>query len=277
MTTSTQLTEYDFGFVCELVKHEAAIVLEHGKEYLVESRLAPLAKTEGFPGLSEMLSAIRSREQPVLKKKIIEALTTNETSFFRDIEPFEAMKKTLLPELIAKRSTDKRLTIWSAAASTGQESYSICMMLRDNFPQLTSWNIKIIGTDINRTVLDKARQGIYSQFEINRGLPATSLIKHFEKKDTEWQIKPTICSMVEFSELNLIKPFPPSLPHFDFIFLRNVLIYFDKETKRSILEKIRGVLKNDGYLFLGASETTINVDDAFDRKVIGKTSCYFKK
>jgi chemotaxis protein methyltransferase CheR len=272
-----QLSEFDFGFVCEIVKDEAAIVLEQGKEYLVESRLIPLAKTEGFSGLSEMLWAARSEEQPILKKKIIEALTTNETSFFRDYEPFEVMKTTLLPEVIGKRSKEKRLTIWSAATSTGQEPYSICMMLRDNFPQLTGWDIKIIGTDINRAVLHKAQQGIYSHFEINRGLPATSLIKHFDKKDKEWQIKPEIRKMVEFSELNLIKPFPPTLPRFDFIFLRNVLIYFDKETKRSILEKVRGVLKNDGYLFLGASETTLNIDDSFDRRVIGKTSCYFKK
>ena len=273
MSATHTITELDFGYISELVRKEAAIVLEVGKEYLVEARLAPIAKAEGFTGIPQLVDAVKYNKVPGLVVKIVQALTTNETSFMRDLEPFEAMRETLLPEMMKKRKDKKALSIWSAASSTGQETYSLCMIMREHFPELAGWNVTILGTDINQLCVDKAQSGTYSQFEVNRGLPAKYLIKYFEKQDTNWKIKDDIRSMAAFKVLNLIHDFPP-MPAFDFIMLRNVLIYFDLQTKKDILRRVRRVLQPDGFLFLGAAETTLNIDDSFERRVIEKTSCY---
>jgi chemotaxis protein methyltransferase CheR len=269
----TAIGRSDFDFVCALAYKHAAIVLETGKEYLVESRLAAVARQTGCSGLPELVSQLRTRPFGNLHQLVIEALTTNETSFFRDLHPFDALRKTILPELIARRSAEQKLTIWCGAASTGQEPYSIALLLREHFPQLQTWNVRILACDINREVLEKARRGCYTQIEVNRGLPAPLLVRYFEKAGTEWQLKEPIRRMVEFKELNLIAPWP-IFPPADIVFLRNVLIYFDLNAKKSILLKVRRLLRPDGVLFLGGAETPRGVDEQFERIALEKSSCY---
>ena len=263
-----------FQFVSELVRREAAIVLEPGKEYLVESRLAPVARKAGFATLDEFLEHLRTapRSSPLFYQ-IVDALTTNETLFFRDHHPFEALKKEILPQLIEARKNVRKLSIWSAAASTGQEAYSLAMLLRENFPQLASWNVRIFGTDLSTTVLDQAKSGSYSQLEVNRGLPAPLLIKYFEKIDSRWVIKEDLRRMCEFRPMNLTTPWPMMSP-FDLIFIRNVLIYFDQPTKQGILKRMKAVLLPHGSLFLGTAETTIHLDPEWVPTKVGNTTVF---
>lgn len=268
------LTAIDFDFVSALAYNQAAIVLERGKEYLVESRLTPLAQREGFDSLASFIAAMRKdRAQGPLQSKALDALTTNETYFFRDFHPFEALRKSLVPELIAKRAEARRLTIWCAACSTGQEPYSIALLLREHFPQLASWQIEIIATDLSATVLQQAQSGRYNQIEVNRGLPASYLVKYFTQQDGGWVINPDIRQMVQFRALNLIQPWP-ILPPCDLVFIRNVMIYFDVETKKSILKKLRHCLRPHGSLFLGSSETTLNLDPHWVPVPQGSTVVY---
>ncbi|EDY81992.1 CheR methyltransferase, SAM binding domain [Verrucomicrobiia bacterium DG1235] len=252
----------------------AAIVLPPGKEYLVVSRLEPLARTSGFDSLSMMIDSMRSqRGLQDLHHMTIEALTTNETLFFRDFHPFEAIEKKLLPEIIARRSAERKIDIWSGASSTGQEAYSLAMLIRDRFPELGGWKITILGTDLSYKALEKARSGIYSQLEVNRGLQLPLLVKHFEKSGRDWQLKKDIRDMVEFRQMNLIEPWP-NLPRFDLVMMRNVLIYFDIPAKQKILSNIRSIMHPDGGLFLGASETTLNIDRNWTVENCGKTLLY---
>jgi chemotaxis protein methyltransferase CheR len=264
----------DFDFVSTLVYSHSAIVLERGKEYLVESRLGSLAEREGFKSLPALIDALRKdRSRGPLQAKAVDAMTTNETYFFRDFHPFEALKRHILPALIGERRSTRRLGIWSGACSTGQEPYTIAMILREHFPELASWRIDIVGTDISPTVLARAKSGIYSQTEINRGLPAALLIKYFDKKGDAWQIKSEIRNMVDFRPLNLIAPWP-ILPPLDLVFLRNVMIYFDVETKKTILKKIRGCVLPHASLFLGTAETTLNLDTAWNSKQHGSATVF---
>lgn len=267
------LAPADFTFICDLVRQRSAIVLESGKEYLVVSRLTSVAQQNGFSNLGDLVTRLRSQPMGPLPQKVVEAITTNETSFFRDLYPFDVLKKEIVPEILQKRAAEKRLTIWCGAASTGQEPYTIALVLKENFPQLDSWSVKIIATDINNEVLEQARSGVYSQIEVNRGLPAPMLIRHFEKIGSEWRIKEPLRKMVEFRPVNLIS-YWPAMPPVDIVFLRNVLIYFDQPTKREILGKIRKVMRPDGYLFLGGAETTINLDESFERTQFDRASCY---
>lgn len=262
----------DFNFVREMVRQQSAIVLEPGKEYLVESRLQTLARTEGFASLDQFLSELRARPM-LLQKKVVEAMTTNETSFFRDIHPFEALKTGLVPELVKRHATDRRLDIWCAACSSGQEPYTVLMTLADALPQADSWSIKLLATDLSTEMLERTKAGRYSQLEVNRGLPAPMLLKYFQKIGTEWQVADRLRKAVDVRPLNLIEPFP-SMPQLDIVFLRNVLIYFDVPTKKAILQKVRKVLRPDGWLFLGGAETTINVDDSWQRVQYGRGVCY---
>ncbi|MFN8586789.1 MAG: protein-glutamate O-methyltransferase CheR [Candidatus Eisenbacteria bacterium] len=268
------LTPQAFQFVSDFVRREAAIVLEPGKEYLVESRLAPVARKAGFPTLDAFLDHIRTapRSSPLMYQ-IVDALTTNETLFFRDHHPFEALKKEILPRLIEARKSVRKLSIWSAAASTGQEAYSLAMLLRENFPMLASWDVRILGTDLSTTVLEQAKSGSYSQLEVNRGLPAPLLVKYFEKADGRWIIKEDLRRMCEFRAMNLTTPWPMMSP-FDLIFIRNVLIYFDQATKQGILKRMRGVLLPHGSLFLGTAETTINLDPEWVPTKVGNTTVF---
>lgn len=263
----------DFDFICDFIRREAAIVLEKGKEYLVESRLLTLARKEGIASVDILIQQVRSAPKGPLARKVIDAMTTNETSFFRDIHPFETLKKTIIPELMAKRGADKQFNIWCGAASTGQEIYSMLMMISEHHPELLTWNFKFIGTDLCQEVLAKAKAGRFNQLEVNRGLPANLLVKYFTRIGSDWEVRADLRARVDFKEMNLVKDWLP-LPPADLVMLRNVLIYFDVETKKAILGKIRRLLRPGGYLFLGGAETTFNIDDAFERVMFDKTTCY---
>jgi chemotaxis protein methyltransferase CheR len=263
-----------FDYIRSLVLSDAGIVLESGKEYLVESRLTPVAKREGLPSIAELVSAVRTRGGD-LRRKVVEAMTTNETTFYRDGEPFEFLEKHVLPKLIDARRARRQLRIWYAAASTGQEPYSVSMLIREQFPELLGWQLTQLGTDYSRPALDRARKGRYSQVEINRGLPAKLLVKYFAKQGLEWEIHESVRAMVKYDELNLNAPWP-ALGQFDIIFIRNVMIYFDLESKKRILNNIHKLLPADGYLFLGAAETTFNLDERFVRCDAGRAGCYQK-
>lgn len=265
------LAASDFDFISALARRESALVLERGKEYLVEARLGPIATREGFASLAAFIAAVRSNVS--FQARVVDALTTNETYFFRDFHPFESLRRTILPELIARRAESRRLTLWCAASSTGQEPYTIAMLIREHFPALLTWKIDILATDLSPTVLKQAESGRYNQIEVNRGLPATYLVKYFTQQNGAWFIKPEIRAMVQFRALNLIQPWP-ILPACDLVFIRNVLIYFDVETKRGILKKIQPILRPDGTLFLGSSETTLNLDPHWVPVSQGSTVVY---
>jgi chemotaxis protein methyltransferase CheR len=267
------LNSDDFAYIVKLVHDRSAIVLETGKEYLVESRLLPIAQNEGCASVADLVARLRSLSANGLRQKVIEAMTTNETSFFRDLYPFEALKKTVLPELIARRGGERTLKLWCAASSSGQEPYSIALLLREHFPGLTDWTVQFIATDLSLEMVRRARAGRYSQLEVNRGLPAPLLVKYFHRHGVEWQIKEELRRMVEFRQMNLVEAWS-ALPEMDVIFMRNVLIYFDVSTKKNILAKVRRLLRPDGYLFLGAAETTLNLDDGFERMQFEKAGCY---
>lgn len=267
------LSPTDFQYVSTLVRQKSAIVLEVEKSYLLEARLTPLARAEGFASLDAMIALMRAQPLNGLHRKVVEAMTTNETSFYRDLHPFEALKSVVIPEVMKRRATERRLNIWCAACSSGQEPYTVAMTLMEHFPQLASWTVKITATDLSGEMVAKSRAGKYGQIEVNRGLPAHLLVKYFEKKGMEWQVKPEVQRWCEFRELNLIESWGP-LPAMDVVFLRNVLIYFDVETKRAILGNVRKVLQPWGYLFLGGAETTINLGDVFERVQFDKAGCY---
>jgi len=271
------VTESDFNYICQLVLNRSAIVIEEGKEYLVESRIRPVAKNEGFDAISELVVAMRKHSSNGLREKVVEALTTNETSFFRDVHPFEALKNHILPELLKQRKNQKQLNIWCAASSSGQEPCSIAMLIHDNYPMLLDWNLTFIASDISREMLDRCRSGEFSQLEVNRGLSATLMIKYFVKNGVKWSIKKELRDMIDYQQINLAEPLP-YLPKMDIIFMRNVLIYFDLEMKIKILKQIRLILQPGGYLFLGAAESTLNLDDSFERTEFKRAGCYrFKR
>jgi chemotaxis protein methyltransferase CheR len=267
------ITATDSEFLRTLVRQRSGIVLGEDKAYLLESRLTPLAKAIGLDGLDALVRDVRAQPNGQLARQTVEAMTTNETFFFRDIFPFECVKKLVLPEIIAKRASDRRLDMWCAASSTGQEPYSIAITIREHFPQVATWPIRFLATDISTEVLKRAREGRYSQLEVNRGLPAPLLIKHFAKDGLDWRIKDELRRMVEFKEMNLLDAWPIHGP-LDVIFIRNVLIYFDVETKKTILGKCRKLLRPEGFLFLGGAETTMNLDDRFERVNFDKGGCY---
>ena len=269
MTTSAEGLQY----LRDLVRRRSAIVVEADKNYLVESRLSPIVRELKLAGIDELLVQVKKNEHSALCRKVIEAMTTNETSFFRDIHPWETLKNTILPELIKTRQTSRRLRIWCAAASTGQEPYTIAMVIREHFPELASWDVQILGTDLNATVLDRARAGVYKQLEVNRGLPAAMLIKYFERSGTEWTVKPDLKRMMAFQELNLLERWSLFSMN-DVVFMRNVLIYFDTTVKRDILGRVRDKLAPDGFLVLGGAETTINLDEQYAPLRAGSTVVY---
>lgn len=274
MTAATlPLDSQSCEYVRRLVHDHSAIALDASKNYLVESRLSPLALQMGLPSPSALVSELRGQPFGDLHARVVEAMTTNETSFFRDVHPFEALRKDVLPPLVAARSARKALTIWSAACASGQEPYTIAILLREHFPQLRDWNLRILASDLSQQMLDRAASGVYTQHEVNRGLPAALLVKYFQKTGLQWQVKPEIRQCVRFERINLIEPWPP-LPTIDVLFLRNVLIYFAADTKRQILGKVRRTLALDGALFLGGAETTLGIDDCWERNNHGKTASY---
>jgi chemotaxis protein methyltransferase CheR len=263
----------DFDYVRNYIRDQSAIVLEPGKEYLVESRLQTLARKENIGSIDALVSQMRSNSNNGLHRKVVDAMTTNETSFFRDIHPFEALRKFLLPELAARRAQERQLNFWCGAASTGQEPFSILMLIAEHFPDLLAWDIKFIATDLCGEALARARRGCFNQLEVNRGLPASLLVKYFVRHGADWEFREDLRRRVDFRELNLVRDWPLDTP-LDFVFLRNVLIYFDVETKKSILARVRRWLRPGGFLLLGGAETTFNVDDAFERVVFDKSTFY---
>jgi chemotaxis protein methyltransferase CheR len=267
------ITPATFDYFRQLVVQRSAIVLEPGKEYLVESRLTGLARSSGFASVDELARQLIRTPFDSLHRRAVEEMTTNETSFFRDIHPFDAIRKHVMPELLKRRAVEQRLNIWCAACSTGQEPYSISMILREHFPQLRNWKVSILATDISTQVLSRARSGRYSQLEVNRGLPAPLMVRYFTKDGTEWVLKEDIRQMVEYRELNLAERWI-GLPQFDVIFMRNVLIYFDVAMKKDILGKIRQVMRPDGWFFLGNAETTMALDERFERAQLDKAVSY---
>jgi len=232
--------------------------MEQSKKYLVESRVMPIVRREKLSGLEELVLILQKNQNPKLTKDVIEAMTINETYFFRDKAPFDQFRNVMLPALIASRQNDKRLRIWSAAASTGQEAYSLAMILDENAARMPGWKIEILGTDLSDQVLEKARKGIYSQFEVQRGLPTPMLLRHFNQIGDSWQISDAMRSKVTFRQMNLLADYT-SLGRFDIIFCRNVLIYFDAARKMDILGRMTRILAPDGFLTLGASESLIGL------------------
>jgi chemotaxis protein methyltransferase CheR len=258
------MTDQDFDAIRKLLQEHSAIVLEPGKQYLVESRLAPLMQQRNLSSIAELIAQLRRQPDNGLQRQIVEAMVTTESLFFRDHHPFEALRTTVLPRLLGRRRDERSLRIWCAASSTGQEPYSVALLLQEHFPQLAGWKVSLLASDISREVLARARAGRYKQIEVNRGLPATLLVKYFEQHGTDWQLKPAIRNMVEFQEINLAKAWPV-LPPMDLVLIRNVMIYFDVDTKKTILGKLARLLRPDGYLLLGGSETTFNLDDSYRR------------
>jgi chemotaxis protein methyltransferase CheR len=265
------LTQAEFTFVSQLVRKEASIVLAPGKEYLVEARLIPVAREVGAQSVNDFLTELQRRPNPLNQRRIVDALTTNETSWFRDREPFAALTDVVLPELIKARASTRKLRFWSAASSSGQEAYSLAMLLSENLPP--GWNYEIMGTDISTEMVKRAETAEYSQVEVNRGLPASQLVQYFERAGAHWRITPALRRNVSFRLMNLTAPLPALQP-FDVVFLRNVLIYFDVAVKRTVLQNVSRLLRPDGWLFLGAAETTIGIDDNYERVAAGRTSAY---
>jgi len=267
------MTAAEFNYIRRLVLEQSAIVLEDDKQYLAEARLLPLARRAGFDSIASLVASLSLKRFDGLHQKVMEAMTTNETSFFRDFHPFEALRKSILLELIANRASSRELNLWSAACSSGQEPYSLAMLLQEHFPALNGWTVRIIATELSAEMLARAREGRYSQLEVNRGLPASLLVKYFRQQGSDWQIKDDLHFRVEYQILNLAENWP-LLPPMDIVMMRNVLIYFGLETKKKILSKVRQLLRPDGYLFLGGAETTFNLDDSFERVQFDRTICY---
>jgi chemotaxis protein methyltransferase CheR len=268
---SASLTQTDAAFVRDLVYRRSAITLDESKHYLIEMRLSQLARDSGLSTIGELVN--RAQQMPEMRTRIVEAMTTHETFFFRDLYPFEGLKRHVLPAIMASRGKACPLTIWSAACSTGQEPFSIAMLVLEHFPELARMPIRIVATDLSEQVLSRARTGRFRQMEVNRGLPASFLVKYFERVGAEWQIKRRVSDLVEFRQLNLLDPWQLT-PVPDVVFMRNVLIYFDVPTRRSILSRVRERIPPDGALFLGSAETTLNIDDGWERTSLEGSTFY---
>lgn len=267
----SQILPENYSYLQDFIYRESGIVLEEKKQYLLDARLLTVAREEGVRTLNDLCSLLRATHGDGLRQKVVDAMTTNETYFMRETAHYDALRNTLLPELIKIRQDTRRLRFWSAASSTGQEAYSLAMMLLEM--GLGHWNIEILGTDLCSKVVDQARQGIYSQLEMNRGLPATYLIKYFRRSGLQWEVKEDVKGMVRFQHFDL-RSSMRSLGPFDAVFCRNVLIYFDMATKLKIINEIHGTLFRGGHLFLGSTETSLPVTDRFVRKVIGEATLF---
>jgi len=263
------ISQTSFTYVSDLVRRETAMLYDPGKEYLVEARLLPLAREAGCADVDAYVVKLQS--DPAERAKVLDALTINETSWFRDNAPYQAFTDVMLPAMIAARAHVRHISIWSAACSSGQEAYSLAMLLDQHLP--SGWTAQILATDVSPKMLDRVDAGRYSQVEMNRGLPATSLVKYFTRTGSEWEVCDDLKKMVRTQPLNLSTPFP-LLPTFDIVFIRNVLIYFDMEMKRDILRKVHQVVSPDGFMLLGSSETTLDLDDHWGREAHGRVQIH---
>jgi chemotaxis protein methyltransferase CheR len=256
------MTPADFDYLRQFLRERSGLVLAVEKQYLAESRLLPVARRNEMSTLAELVERLRNRAPAPLCAQVVEAMTTNETFFFRDKIPFEHFRDTIMPTLLAARAREKRIRIWCTAASTGQEPYSLAMAIKTMGSAIAGYRIDILATDLSSEVLEKAKTGIYSQFEVQRGLPVQLLLKFFDQIGDTWQLAPELRSMVQFRPLNLLNDFSV-LGNFDVVFCRNVLIYFDQVNKISVLNRIARQMREDGYLVLGAAETVIGLTEAF--------------
>jgi chemotaxis protein methyltransferase CheR len=251
-----------FEYMRNFLKGRSGLVLGDDKAYLLESRLTPVARKQGFKDLDELLSKVMLGADATLATAVTEAMTTNESFFFRDQKPFDLFRDTVIPHLVESRATAKSFRVWSAAASSGQEPYSICMLLREAAAKFPGWSHEVVGTDLSSEIIAKAQKGMYSQFEVQRGMPIQMLVKYFDKTGDQWQIKPDLQAMVQYKVYNLLHDLS-SLGKFDVVFCRNVLIYFDQPTKKIVLENIATLMPADGFLFLGGAETVLGITDKF--------------
>jgi len=256
------VTPHDYEFLRRLLKARSGLVLSADKHYLVESRLLPVARKAGLFNLTGLVAKLKGPAAEPLIVEVVEAMTTNESFFFRDKVPFDHFRETIMPALLSARAASRRIRIWCAAASTGQEAYSLAICLKEMGRDLRGWRIEIVATDLSTEVLEKAKSGIYSQFEVQRGLSVLLLIKYFAQVGETWQIAPELRSMVKFQPFNLLNDFS-GLGRFDVVFCRNVLIYFDQATKIGVLERIADCTERDGYLVLGGAETVIGLTKRF--------------
>jgi chemotaxis protein methyltransferase CheR len=256
------MTPQDFDYLRKVLRERSGLVLSVEKQYLAESRLLPVARKHGLGGLAELVAKLKAAMAAPLTVEVVEAMTTNESFFFRDKVPFEHFRQTIMPALLEARAREKRIRIWCTACATGQEPYSLAMSLKGIGPALAGWRVEILATDISNEVLTKAKAGIYNQFEVQRGLPIQQLVKFFSQVGEAWQVAPEIRAMVQFRPLNLLNDFS-SLGTFDLVFCRNVLIYFDQETKIGVLNRLARQMPSDGFLVLGAAETVVGLTDAF--------------
>jgi len=264
----------DFAYLREIVFRLSQNVLDPSRDYLFETRLSKLLRNEGMAHLGELVGHLRLHRNPALERAVAEAMTINETSFFRDGRPFELLRTELLPALIEARRHQRRLRFWSAACSTGQEGYSVAMLLREHFPMLVGWNIRIEGTDISHEVVERAQRGLYHRIEMNRGLPARHVVRYFDHVGEDWVAKAEIRDLCNFRQANLCQAALPFQERFDVIFLRNVMLYFSPETRRGLLAGIHRLLAPDGVLFLGSAEQP--VDPTIWNAVLAGGTCHFR-
>lgn len=262
-----------FEYICDYVKQRAAIILDAKKSYLIETRLMPLLARHQLPNLEALVDDLRNRKTYGLETEVIEAMTTNETFFFRDKVPFETLKDIVLPKMIEARKPQRTLRIWCGASSTGQEPYSTAMVIAEHFPELLGWDLKFVATDINETVLAQAREGRFKNHEVNRGLDPEFRDRYFRQEGNQWVANSQLRNMIEFKYLNLIDPWRWDQP-FDIVFMRNVLIYFDVPTKQRIFHRIRQFMQPDGVMFLGGAESTVNLDNRFECHREGRNVYY---
>lgn len=262
----------NYRFLQDYIYRESGIVIDADKHYLLEARLAPVARKQQVETLNDLCSLLRATTaNGELRQQVVEAMTTHETLFFRDLGQYDALKSSVLPALIEQRKLTRQLSFWSAAASSGQEAYSLAMMLLEM--GLRDWRINILGTDLSEQILDRARQARFMQIEVNRGLPVSYLVKYFTRHGLDWQLKDEVRNMVKFQKFDLREGMR-TLGPFDVVFCRNVLIYFDQDTKKQILEGIRGTLHRGGHLLLGGAETTLSLSDKFERVTVGQAVLY---
>ena len=255
------MTPPDYEYLRKLLKDQSGLDLSADKQYLIESRLVPLSRKVGLPGIPELVQKMKAGSASLIAQ-VVEAMTTNETFFFRDKVPFDHFRQAIMPEILKARAARKSVRIWCAAGSTGQEPYSLAMCLKEMESQLAGWRVEIIATDLSQEVLEKSKAGLYSQFEVQRGLPIQLLVKYFTQTGDTWQISPEIRAMVQHRQLNLLHDFS-TLGTFDVIFCRNVLIYFDQDTKINIFNRLCRIMEPDGFLVLGAAETVVGLTDTF--------------
>ncbi len=271
------LSEADHALLRRLLHERTGVVLDPSRDYFAEMRLGALATETGFTSLPDVLEALRTEESwGILHRLVVEALAIAETSWFRDAHLWEELRQTILPGLLERRQGTRRLNLWSAACATGQEPYSLAILVEGFAPVLAGWDVRLLATDFSQTILKRARAGSYSQIEMNRGLPASQLVRHFRKTNDSWELKPEVRERVEFQELNLAVPWPV-LPQMDLVLLRNVLLYFEPTLRKRVLRRLAQTMHPDGLLVLGAGETTLTMDDSFEAVPLARTVVYRRR